>query len=315
MDVSGNSLDIAVIKNELSVSQELFAKGAKGSKTTGLIRKLVCDHQGSIIEHIYWAAEIHKELRLSLDSGDSKLIRRKIRELDNDLPAIFQNAWRITVSSLNDYFALSHKSSTLPRMCIKATTTKGNEKYIVDVFREDGGISSLTYKVCENTGFHSVQKDGKYYKCDSIPKAVIKGNYINPRLNPDLAKRYKPSAWRRFKQRLSRKRFDEDWAECWIDYEPEKGNWPSCYKSTLIIPMTLINNHQSSKFIQNTMVGVSKDARSIYGFLCFDHTEEEYFNDDDINIGYIAADLLSFYMINELNFTEYSSTYEKAKTR
>lgn len=203
MDLSGNSIDVSVVKNEVSVSPDLFAKGAKGSNITGLIRKLVCDHQGSIIEHIYWAAEVHKELRLAVEAKNTSEIKNKIREIGNDLPAIFQSAWRMTVSAMNAYFALTHKSQILPRMCIKATTTKGNEKYIVDVFREDGGTSQLTYKVCENTGFQSVQDDGKYYKCNSIPRASINGDYVNPRLNSELAKRYKRSTIKILKQNYS----------------------------------------------------------------------------------------------------------------
>ena len=312
MDAAATSIDISLVKNEISLPGKLFLK-KKESWLTGLLRKLVCEHQGFIIEHIYWAAEIHKELRLAIESENKEKIKRKLEQLDNDLPAIFQNSWRISVDLMKNYFAITHKSEILPRMCIKATITRNKEQYIVDVFREDGGFSDLTYKVSENTGFKTVHDDGQYYKCNNIPVAVKEGRYINPRLNLGLAKRYKFGTKLKIRNILFKKRYDESWAECWLDYKKEKENWTSCYKSTIIIPMTLINNHQSSRFIQNTMVGVSKDARSIYGFLCFDHVETDYFNDNDINVGYILADLLSFYMINNLNFTEYSSTYTRAK--
>lgn len=313
MSLSGNSIDISLIKNEISFPFKVFSRSTKCSKITSLLRKLVCEHQGTIIEHIYWATEIHKDLRRACDEKNKTVIKRKLAEIDNDLPALFQSAWRMTVSVLSTYFSISHKSPTLPRMCIKATSTKEKEKYIVDVFREDGGTSKLTYKVSENTGFQSVEDDGRYYICNNIPIASSSSNYINPRLNKELAKRYKQNWWEKQKSRSTKQYFDKSWADCWFDYSKEKGNGASCYKSTLIVPMTLINNHQSSRFVKNTMVGISKNERAIYGCLCFDHTETGYFNDDDINTGYIVADLLSFYMINELNFTTYSSTYERAK--
>lgn len=315
MALSFTSIDFSFIKNELSIPPigNDGGQGRHATKIIGLLRKLVCDHQGAIIEHIYWAAEVHKKLRLALDVEDRPEIAIRLGELDNDLPSIFQSLWRITIDILRIYFECTHRSNMLPRMCIKATTTVDGKQKIVDVFREDGGSSDLIYNVSENTGFKSVQDDGKFYICNNIPLAVKNKEYLNPRINTELAMRYKKNFILKIRDKIRRVNYDEKWASCWYDYKKEKENWPSCYKSTLIVPMTLINNHQSSKFIQNTMVGVSKDARSIYGFLCFDHIDIDYFSENDINVGYMIADLLSFYMINSLNFTEYSSTYANAR--
>jgi hypothetical protein len=307
MALSGNSVDVdlSIMKNEVSLSQN---KRIKNQQCSGLLRKLVCSHQGSIIEHIYWGAELHKEMRIALTNDNIEKVRSKLNEIDNDLPEIFRSSWRLTVNILNGYFSSSHKNSFIPRMCIKATTTTNNTKYTVDVFREDGCKSNLRYKVPDNKGFSSVEKDGRYYHCENIPNAIKKGEYFNPRLNIPLAKKYKKNV---FSSLLNK--FDSNWAECWSDYAKEKGNEIACYKSTLIIPITLMNNPQSDKFIKGTAVGGSKDARSIYGFLCFDHVETDYFTEDDVNIGYIIADLLSYYMINELNFTTNSNIYREAK--
>jgi len=272
----------------------------------------MCDHQGAIIEQTYLAAQIHKELRLARQDKDLGKVRVKLEEIDNDLPRIFQDAWRFTVSTMNSYFERTHKSNFLPRMCIKVTETKKGKKHIVDVFRENGSKSKLTYKVEENTGFTSVENDGIFYVCNDIPTGVIKNGYANPRLNANLANRYNPGFFGKLKQLSPENSVDAEWAECWKDYSQEKGNGSSCYKSTLIVPMTLINNTQSSRFIKKTMVGSKKD-RLIYGFLYLDHTEKDYFTDDDINISYVVADLLAFYMISGLNFTEYSTNYAQAK--
>ena len=55
-------------------------------------------------------------------------------------------------------------------------------------------------------------------------------------------------------------------------------------------------------------------GRAIYGFLCFDHQQINYFNTDvDINIGYVFADILSIFLIQRLIYTEYSKTFQKAQ--
>jgi len=55
-----------------------------------------------------------------------------------------------------------------------------------------------------------------------------------------------------------------------------------------------------------------EDARTIFGYLCFDHVEENYFNDDiDIDVGYIFADIISLYMVTRSIYTELSTTYSK----
>lgn len=291
---------------------DLF-KGRREARVCWLLRNLVCDHQGAIIEHFYWGAELHKMLKVAYEEKNQEEIESILNKIDKDLPDIFRNVWRRTISKMSHYFCLSHKSATLPRMCIKAAKTINNEKYIVDVFREDWGTSGVKAKVFENTGFHTVQKNGRFYMCNDIPHKALVGGYINPRLNRERVKQYKEPNF--FKTHILKKEIDESWIKCWDGYSSEGKDDASCYKSTLIVPMTLANANSSySGFLQKTVIGLSEGDRLIYGFLCFDHIEKGYFSDNDINVGYIVADLLSFYMINELNFTDSSEIYKKAKT-
>lgn len=293
--------------------RHLFKSERELNNICKLLRELVCDHQGTIIEHVYWGAELHKKLRLAHDEGNQGKIKSTLHKIDNDLPTIFMDVWLRTVSTMNRYFRLFHKSTTLPRMCIKAVKTMSKEQYLVDVFREDGGTSDIKCKVFENSGIYAVQNNGRFFICNDIPQEALIGDYTNPRLNGESVKQYKAPNF--FKTHILKKKIDDSWLKCWVDYRPEVKNDASCYKSTLIVPMTLVNNPSSSQFLQQTMIGLSKHDRFIYGFLCFDHMEKGYFSDNDINVGYIVADLLSFYMINELNFTKFSETYKKAKAQ
>ncbi len=313
MEMPSPSLEVSIVKPTIEIQSSENGKMGSISAITGLLRKAICAHQGSVIEHIYWGAELHKKLRLICESDgpDSKAAISALKEIDYDLPDIFKNAWLLTVYHLRSYFSLTHKSRIIPRMCIKSTRSIDGEKHITDLFREDGGASCVTYKISKNTGFQKVEDSGKYYRCNNIPAAAKGNDYINPRLNAAAAKMYNPSRVDRAKRFIKKQEIDKSWCNCWIDFIAESGNEMSCYKSTLIVPLTLINNHQSGEFINNTMIGASKDSRNIYGFLCFDHPALDYFTDDDINIGYVFADLLSFYVITELNFTTFSQTYEE----
>ncbi len=85
----------------------------------------------------------------------------------------------------------------------------------------------------------------------------------------------------------------------------------TCYKSTLIIPITFYNNTLQEEFLSR--FGMNNFERTIFGYLCFDHIETEYFNDAmDVDFGYIVADILSLYLVTTLIYTKRSTTYEHA---
>ena len=89
-----------------------------------------------------------------------------------------------------------------------------------------------------------------------------------------------------------------------------KQHYSNCYKSTLIIPLTLWNNKLAKLFVEKFNM---KDVeRTIFGYLCFDHIETYYFYEDfDVNAGYIFADLLSLYLLTYIIYIEQSTTYKK----
>jgi hypothetical protein len=113
---------------------------------------------------------------------------------------------------------------------------------------------------------------------------------------------------------------DDAWVRCWKPIQngdnPIYPEHRDCYKATLIIPMTLWGQKArlSPRFLE--MLQLKKDdkpGRFIFGFLCFDHTDRGFFNDDtDVMMGYIAADLLSLYIIIRLNYTVNSKTFRDA---
>jgi len=148
---------------------------------------------------------------------------------------------------------------------------------------------------------------GEFYLENNIPEKARKGSYHNPRLNDDSVRKYKkPFHW-------GKDSIDNEWIIHWKDYHHHDNNTPnwaqSCYKSTMIIPMTLINNDLSDEFKRRFFENNLDGERTIWGFLCFDHPTINYFDRErDSAIGYIWADLLSLYFISAHIHTELSDT-------
>lgn len=282
----------------------------------GILRAAVCVHQGEIAQQFVLGGEYHKRLRIAVENADKNKIDQALTQLDRFHLDTVRNAWKDSVRHLTNYFLANHKSQIPPRFCIKAVTSSSaadqpKEHRIVDLLREDGHRSPTSTPISENSGFAFVADKGTFYIENDIPQAVKMRGYKNSRLNPRYAADYRiPS---KFSPKYYKSGEDAEWMKCWDDraaIPPMR----SCYKSTVILPMTLAGNSLREEFFEDTLVGQgAKVDRSIYGFLCFDHPNKDYFHEADIDVGYIFADLLSIYRITSDALISKSSLYYKAK--
>lgn len=167
------------------------------------------------------------------------------------------------------------------------------------------------HPISENTGFQYVFNNGRYYLCPDIPSKAKGGYYINPRLQNHLARNYNPPR----KAFIKKEAIDTAWCDCWVRGSSTPAEWErSCYKSTLIVPMTLINNDLDDEFKKDFFNSSFHDNRTIIGYLCFDHPIIDYFNENiDVKLGYIFADILSLYFYSAYIHTTISQTFQKAK--
>ncbi len=300
---------------ELPLSQQVGAASARvtdKSKTISVIRSAVCFNQGTFIEYSLLSAERHKALRKAIDSSvpDREHIQTLAGELINYLNMEFHKSTFENFKLLHGYFAGRHKVD--PRICVKGAFRSDQKDTIVSVFRDRKVQYLSDAEVSTNSGFFSIVQTGQYFLLNDIPEAARRGNYQNSRLDP---RRVKQLYATRRKEGSASTALDtpKSWKECWIDYEPGISDETPFYKSTLIVPMTLWNNELSDEF--KTLAKFQKLGRTVLGFLCFDHTDTEYFNDeDDVSIGYIFADLLSIYLFVRLVYTEISETFAKAES-
>lgn len=269
-----------------------------------IIKNAVCLNQGEISQYSYIASILHRNLKEEFNTKhlNKENVSNALEALINYLNRNFNRVSEENFKILHKYF--KKRSSQKPRICIKANYGSN----IVELFRDSEVDYIAEYPIETNTGFDHVHKNGTYYLCNNIPEHAKSGQYINPRLHLDIVKKYQPKF---FNKLTSNGTHDQDWISCWSHSNPQEPSLSSAYKSTLIIPLTLKNNQLSD--IYKKLTNIENIDRTIFGFLCFDHIETNYFKENlDVEIGYIFADLLSLFLIQRLNYTSSSDTFIKA---
>lgn len=274
-----------------------------------IVKDAVCFNQGEYAQFSYLAAEKHKTLKQLLLSrehdGEAKTADLKAaydsfsRYLAVQMKSIFDGNFHC----LQKYFLLRSEAPRLPRICTKIF----HAGKIKDLFRCCGSYVGVDTSVETNTGFHEAHKSGKQFICNDIPALAKAHMYVNPRLDPARAATYKTTLLGWFREKFFHHE-DTLWITCWKPAGNIPNSAQACYKSTLIVPMTLEGNMLAPEFKDRFGIGTSPE-KAIYGFLCFDHPAKNYFNENvDIQIGYIFADLLSLYLVEHLKFTDKSCT-------
>ena len=275
-----------------------------------LTREVVCYNQGKIAEYYfihdkYIFKLIEKFHQLEQDP-DNKLYRTELvdiyKEYNINTARELSSIVQANLSFSDTYF--NNRREKKVRTCIKLLD---HELNVVDPFR----ANSKKYNYKKNTGFSTlVDKNSKKsnYHCPNIAEFVAAGNYKNVRIDIKCMKSYheREGKSNRFVKFIKSKlknddlHIEEEWFKCWKGYGGEVPNVVDCYKSTLIIPMTFKNNSLSQDF-QNYLSQHHKNKEiNILGFLCFDHPEINYFNEEkDINFGYKIADLVSLYILRD----------------
>ncbi len=266
--------------------------------STKVMTRAICFNQGAYLEYMHLASEKHRLLKDELARGDltdPHAVQNLAGDLVNFMNKKFYEAAQENFALMLAYF--SDRSQAAPRICIKGNFRIGTSDRVVTVFRAKQVAYSSSVEIGKNSGFSAVRNNGKYFLENDIPSAAAEDKYFNPRLDNELVRKF-----------ASTGRLEEStWIKCW----PGAANARDAYQSTLIIPMTLWNNQISDEFRKT--VKIDNVGRTIFGYLCFDHTEKNFFKEEvDVPVGYAFADLLSMYLFSRTVFIEVSRSYEKA---
>ncbi|MCI5123100.1 MAG: hypothetical protein D3925_01140 [Candidatus Electrothrix sp. AR5] len=260
----------------------------------------------------------HMRLKESVckKENDGEVLKR-FAELDLFLNDKFQESLKTSCKYIKRYF--NGRSKFEPRLTFKAPY-RGD--YIVDLYREERFPFFQQFRLEENTAFQYVKDTGKYYICNNIPLEVCEGTYKNKRINSNVVKNtYNiPGTFKSSYQKIiGQPERDRPWETCWNPNSNGKHPYSeTCYKSTLVVPMTLLNATLCKDFKEYIFCDTQRTESDTYeklmfGFLCMDHRHSNYFSSEsDIRFGYIVADLLSLFLVMRMMCRSRSRTCQRA---
>lgn len=293
-------------------------------------KNFLCSVQGRLAAFSVVGAERHKTLRLVLQDYkllDSDLKAQRYQNLmaakealdrlvEHTLAVIAQEVF----IALKDYFSTRCRSNFhTPRFCIKLLRRLPQGDVVFTYARDQGSPSKseISFETaCEkNTGFQDVSQSGNPYCCNDI--AGQNGAYKNPRLNKDRLRSYSTSLVLWIKRIFTSNPIaDEKWIDCWE--LGEKGERPpvsSCYKSTLIMPMTLLASQVTEEFVAAyNKRWPQVENKYNFGYLCIDCHEVDFFEDYDKVALFAYSDLFSLFLIEAYSYTQHSSTYAEVES-
>lgn len=249
-----------------------------------ILRNSICYNQGELIQFFYLTNYFYTH-HTSKKGGDQ--ISEWGKVLDSFIKIKIQEICKQNFLYLNQYYELSERKNV--RICVKILS----DNLLIDLARNTEK-NNKNISVELDSGVKYIIEKGVYYLNNDIPNSIINNEYANPNIDIKKFNREKQST----NEIIS---ILSNWKNYWRhDCNSPNDNNSRYYKSTLIIPMTLKNNALSDLFVKLTKF--PNVDREIFGFLCFDSTKINFFNKNDINIGYIFADIISLYILCMLKY-------------
>ena len=252
------------------------------------IREFICYHQKQIMKFEYTLSELHRKLKDLLKEENHNIENLNIAydELTFNSFLLMQEIFQES----NDFIlnTLGRKDDNL-RFIIKLV----DHESVVDIYRNHE-INVLFHEsdYLNNTAFSKIiQDNAKFYLNNNLEESFRNEKYKNPRLQENLL-----------------------WEESWKNYSDEKVS-DNYYNSTLVMPMAITNSgvDEDSLFYKKYFKAqnqgkVSSSTRAIWGFVCFDTKQKDYFTEEDIELAYIITDILSLYIVFYYNYVMSSAT-------
>lgn len=293
-----------------------------GTSDTSLIPRLVrsvsVDFQDSFSQYILLAGEKHKRMRIELEAqsptADIQVLKKYKDDLVDHLNIEFSYACQRCIARLGEYFVA--RSSVQPRFCIKIQA-EGN---VSDFYRDGPPPSAnlVTLPAKENAAFVHCLDHRDAFLCNDIPLAIYESWYWNKRIARECAIRYVSNSAHNGHDAAHDGNHtligDTEWDRCWdLDLPSDERPSPlTHYKSTLVIPLSLARAELKQEVRQMFLAAEPIESLT-FGFLCLDHRETEYFDkENDENIGYFVANLLSLYMMAQAMYTKNSKIFMRA---
>jgi hypothetical protein len=278
---------------------------AETKALTAFLQRAFAYNRDAHLQFSYLAGRKHKAVReaLSVRHPDSKQVERAFVTFLEFLNKRFYEATAKNFELLHTYY--STKRGVPPRVCLKGIFRVDASETVVSIFRDhevDYQKDSDT-AIEKNTGFYHIKREGSYFLENNIPRAVLGGRYLNPRLRTDLIRS-------KFHSGEDLAQLTSSWDQYWVGFTEQRRNDASFYMSTLIVPLTLSAEDLTDEFKKAVPLG--DIDRTVFGFLCFDHRDSGYFDEStDVSVGQVFAGFLCHFVFTRLIYTDMSSTFKK----
>lgn len=292
----------------------------KYSSTLSIANKFVCEMQGSYIAYNHTLSDTHRKMKNALRTCEKEqnresleTLKEKIKDFNNAGNDGLSMAAKKVFNAMETLFdERNNERPCKPRFCIKMV--RENNVFILS--RNKGvDFSSPAYEHPQENdmALSTIQKTGEPFLQNDIPAAVRAGNYKTPRLDNTLAINYEDNRLLRWIG--SPKKEDTKWALCWRREDGAAASDPgSCYKSTLVVPVSLRGNEMPSDFKERfgapDQPGGYKNLT--FAFLCMDSHYPDFFDESDKKFGYIFSDVFSLFVVAYLTLSEFSQAYGRA---
>jgi hypothetical protein len=312
-----------------------------------------CYNQGRILEFNALSGALHKGLRKSVSRIFSQIreytdpsflsdctyeeIRAKAKTLDipkhygsqvdemvekglslsQYISKTMQDICQINFKYLQHYFKL-RGSKFAPRISLKGffpTPGDNNQQRLVTTLYGTSATQRPPSAFDESSTFRTVFETGKFKLVNDLPRETLEGTYNSSRFDPERLANYR------------RDPVKYSFEQCFRDHNsaPET----KFYRSSLVVPISLkLNEGLSTDFKEiwqrnferesNSDGSKGLEGRLIFGFLCIDHVEANFFqhvhiDPTEINIVYYFADILSHYLFQRASLTVGSEQFHFAR--
>lgn len=272
--------------------------------TVSALREFICFNQKQMIKYEFLISEMHKDLKSYFTALSKENTENNFEELKEKYESFvvdaFENLFNVldeNTQYIENIFKSLNKTS-LPRITIKAIS----DSEVLNIYRNTIPSNFNRSAIIENTGFLNILRDNQLsFLENNLPLKFQEETYKNPRLNDDLREDF-------IQNKIT-------WKDCWKVADNDEVL--EYYSSTLIIPMSIRSEEKDmtdKSFYKHFFQDIQKHdaSRTVWGFLCFDHTEVDFFqnedHDDFQDIGYIIADILSLYLMFFYNHLPASKT-------
>jgi hypothetical protein len=286
------------------------------------LHRLICENQSGASQYWFQANEKHKAIkdlvREGLECFSEEEIVGRMDSLESYLYDTFYENFKESLGIFLELF--ESRCSREVRCSLKVTV----DEKLETLFRypesslgySESSPDYRAFKVIDNSAFESIVGGKRYYLTNNIPQDIESGVYVNPRISRDKVTAYLKEIQKDGGIGLPQDESDRLWLECWDQDSPKRSiSVESCYRSTLVVPMSIETRKMSESFSEHFNIEITSGnvpERCIFGFVCFDHPDVGFFQEDsDVDLAYIFSDIMSLYLICQLSCTHHSSTYNE----